>query len=230
MAEYPDRRLRQAQHLAGSPLQPLLRAGAEKRPRYDPARAKKLLAEAGYQGQPIKITTNSRFAVMNDVAVLVQAMAQQVGINITVEVVEFATQLSRYFKGDYQLMVFNYTPYLDPLFGLDRFIGDKTIQADRVWGHPQAIALLAQLAQTSSPEERQPLFDVCTPCSSRILRWWCGAPASMSRLMPRRSADTPHGPAASRASGTWRLCDDVACPAHPARLARRRALCHRPHA
>ena len=127
--------------------------------RYDPARAKKLLADAGYRGQPIRITTNSRFAVMNDVAVLVQAMAQQAGINMTVEVVEFATQLSRYFKGDYQLMVFNYTPYLDPLFGLDRFIGDKTTQADRVWGNPQAIALLAKLAETSSPDARQPLFD-----------------------------------------------------------------------
>jgi peptide/nickel transport system substrate-binding protein len=126
---------------------------------YDPALAKKLLAEAGYRGQPIKITTNSRFVVMNDVAVLLQAMAQQVGINMTVEVVEFATQLSRYFKGDYQLMVFNYTPYLDPLFGLDRFIGDKTSQTDRVWGHPQAIELLAKLAQTPSPEARQPLFD-----------------------------------------------------------------------
>jgi hypothetical protein len=88
-----------------------------------------------------------------------QAMAQQVGLNMTVEVVEFATQLNRYFKGDYQLMVFNYTPYLDPLFGLDRFIGDKTAQADRVWGNPQAIELLAKLSQTSSPEARQPLFD-----------------------------------------------------------------------
>jgi len=56
-------------------------------------------------------------------------------------------------------MVFNYTPYLDPLFGLDRFIGDKTAQADRVWGNPQAIELLAKTDQTSSPEARQPLFD-----------------------------------------------------------------------
>ncbi len=127
--------------------------------RYDPALAKKLLAEAGYRGEPIKITTNSRFAVMNDVAVLVQAMAQQAGINMTVETVEFATQLSRYFKGDYQLMVFNYTPYLDPMFTFDRFTGDKTRQADIVWGNPQAVALLAKLAETPAPEARQPIFD-----------------------------------------------------------------------
>jgi peptide/nickel transport system substrate-binding protein len=126
---------------------------------YDPARAKKLLAEAGYRGEPIKITTNSRFAVMNDVAVLVQAMAQQAGINMSVEVIEFATQLSRYFKGDYQLMVFNYTPYLDPMFGFDRFVGDKTRQADIVWGNPQAMTLLAKLADTPAPDLRQPIFD-----------------------------------------------------------------------
>ena len=96
---------------------------------------------------------------MNDTAVLVQAMAQQVGINMSVEVVEFATQLSRYLKGDYQMMVFNYTPYLDPMFGLDRFIGDKTAQADRVWGSPAAIDLLARLAEHASPQDRQPIFD-----------------------------------------------------------------------
>jgi peptide/nickel transport system substrate-binding protein len=127
--------------------------------KYDVLLARKLLAEAGYHGQPIMITTNSRFAVMNDTAVLVQAMAQQAGINMSVEVVEFATQLSRYFKGDYQMMVFNYTPYLDPMFGLDRFIGDKAVQPDRVWSDPQAIDLLARLAETSSPEARQPIFD-----------------------------------------------------------------------
>jgi peptide/nickel transport system substrate-binding protein len=72
---------------------------------FDVARAKKLLADAGYKGQPIKITTNSRFPAMNEIAVLVQALGQQVGLNISIEVVEFATQLSRYAKGDYQMMV-----------------------------------------------------------------------------------------------------------------------------
>jgi peptide/nickel transport system substrate-binding protein len=96
---------------------------------------------------------------MNDVAVPAQAMAQQAGLNLTVEVVEFATQLSRYNKGDYQLMVWNYTPYLDPVFGLDRFIGDKGAQPDRVWGNHEAIELLARLMETAAPEARQPLFD-----------------------------------------------------------------------
>ncbi|SFI04792.1 ABC transporter substrate-binding protein [Bradyrhizobium sp. cf659] len=125
----------------------------------DIARARKLLTEAGYKGEPIRITTNSRFPVMNDVAVLAQAMAQQAGLNLSVEVVEFATQLSRYNKGDYQLMVWNYTPYLDPAFGLDRFVGDKAAQPDKVWGNRDAIELLAKLMETAAPEARQPLFD-----------------------------------------------------------------------
>lgn len=120
---------------------------------------KKLLADAGYRGQPIKITTNTRFPVMNDAALLIQAMAQTAGINMSVEVVEFATQLARYFKGDYQLMVFNYTPYLDPTFVFDRFTGDRTKQADRVWGDLTAVQLLGKLAETGDPAARQPLFD-----------------------------------------------------------------------
>lgn len=126
---------------------------------HDVARAKRLLAEAGYRGQQLTILTNSRFAIMNDTAILIQAMAQQAGVNMKVEVVEFATQLDRYVKGNYQLMVWNYTPYLDPIFVFDRFIGDKAKQADRVWSNPQAIALFNKLASVPTPEDMQPVFD-----------------------------------------------------------------------
>jgi peptide/nickel transport system substrate-binding protein len=125
---------------------------------YDPALAKKLLAEAGYKGQPIKITSNARFASMHDIAIAVQAMLVAAGIKAEVETVEFGTQLERYFKGQYQLMVFNYTPYLDPMFVFDRFTGDKSKQVDRVWDSPRAVELIARLA-TAKPDEKQALYD-----------------------------------------------------------------------
>jgi peptide/nickel transport system substrate-binding protein len=126
---------------------------------FDPAAAKKLLAAAGYRGQPIKITTNTRFATMHDIAIVVQAMARAAGISMDVEVVEFATQFDRYMKGDYQVMVWNYTPYLDPMFVFDRFTGDRAKQADKVWDDPKAIELLGKLAATAAPAARQPIFD-----------------------------------------------------------------------
>ena len=125
---------------------------------YDPALARKLLAEAGYKGQTIKISTNNRFATMYDIGIAVQSMLVAVGIHAEVETLEFGTQLDRYFKGQYQLMVFNYTPYLDPMFIFDRFTGDKRQQADRVWGNPRAAELVRQLAAVR-PEDRQPLYD-----------------------------------------------------------------------
>ena len=125
---------------------------------YDPALARKLLAEAGYKGQPLKIITNSRFAAMYDIGIAVQAMLVAVGIRAEVETLEFGVQLDRYFRGQYQLMVFNYTPYLDPMFVFDRFTGDKRKQPDRVWSNPRAIELVEKLAMTK-PEDRQPIYD-----------------------------------------------------------------------
>ena len=73
-------------------------AKQKERAKADPALAKKLLAEAGYRGQPIKILTNTRYGPMFDAAVLGQAMLQQVGVNAEIEVLEWATQLDRYLK------------------------------------------------------------------------------------------------------------------------------------
>lgn len=125
---------------------------------HDLALARKLLSEAGYKGQPVKIVTNNRFATMHDIAIAVQAMLVAAGIRAEVETLEFGAQLDRYFKGQYQLMVFNYTPYLDPMFVFDRFTGDKRQQVDRVWGNPRAVELVRALA-TTPPERRQPLYD-----------------------------------------------------------------------
>ncbi|MBP0495915.1 ABC transporter substrate-binding protein [Pararoseomonas indoligenes] len=126
---------------------------------YDPARAAGLLRQGGYRGQPITITTNSQFGLMKDTAILLQAQLQAAGMNARVEVLEFGAQLQRYTRGDYQLMIWNITPYLDPVFTFDRFIGPAEGPADKVWRNPAANEALARLSALPEGEARQPAFD-----------------------------------------------------------------------
>ena len=161
----------------------------QREPAYDLEGAQALLKEAGYQGQKLTILTNSQFGSMSDTAITAQAMLQAAGINADVETVEFSTQLQRYFKGNYQLMVWNTTPYLDPTFTFDRFIGDKAKQPEKMWDDPRAIALLRDLYVASSPAERQPIFDALQRLyveQAPLVAWSARVTASAVR-------DTVHG-------------------------------------
>jgi peptide/nickel transport system substrate-binding protein len=131
----------------------------EKRLAYDPALAKKLLAEAGYRGQPVKMLTNKRYGPMFDAAVLAQAMLQQVGITAEIEVLEWATQLDRYLKGEYQMMSFSYSARLDPSLNFEMMSGPKATQPRKVWDNPEALKLLAQSMVVADRAKRQALFD-----------------------------------------------------------------------
>lgn len=126
---------------------------------YDPELAKRLLREAKYAGQPVVITTNSQFAVMKDTAILVQSMLQSVGINAQVESIEFGAQLQRYFAARYQLMIWNVTPYLDPIFSFDRFIAAPDGPKDKMWRSPEANDLLGKLFAEGDENRRQPIYD-----------------------------------------------------------------------
>lgn len=123
------------------------------------AEAKKLLAEAGYTGQPIKLLANKRYGAMYDVAVLAQAMAQAAGIKLELEVLDWATQLDRYTKGSYQAMSFSYSARLDPSLNYEVFTGPKDQQPRKVWDNPQAQEQLAESMQSADKVKRQALFD-----------------------------------------------------------------------
>ncbi|MBI0435877.1 ABC transporter substrate-binding protein [Roseomonas sp. KE0001] len=126
---------------------------------FDPARAATLLRQGGYRGQPVTITSNSQFGLMKDTAILLQAQLEAAGINAKVEILEFGAQLQKYFRGDYQLMVWNVTPYLDPVFTFDRFVGAPDASPDKVWRSAAANDLLAKLSATPEGPARQPVFD-----------------------------------------------------------------------
>lgn len=121
--------------------------------------AKKLLAEAGYKGQPIRLLTTKHYQYLYDMAVLVQAMAEEAGIKIDLEVLDWATLLDRYLKGDYQAAAFSYSARLDPSLSFDMVSGDKAKQPRKVWDNPAALALLQQSTAVADKAQRQALID-----------------------------------------------------------------------
>lgn len=128
-------------------------------PKRDIAQAKRLLAEAGYKGQTIKVLATKRYASVFNIAMLTQGMAQEAGIKMEVEVLEWATLLDRYNKGDYQAMGFTYSARLDPSLSYEMIAGDKDKQPRKVWDDPEALTLIQKSMATTDRAQRQAIFD-----------------------------------------------------------------------
>ncbi|PTM40084.1 ABC transporter substrate-binding protein [Bosea sp. 124] len=128
--------------------------------KYDPTRAKKLLTEAGYKGEKIVILANKRPRVPSfPAAVVVQAMLQAAGINAEIEVLDWATQLDRYNKGNYQMQSFSFSARFDPALAFEQFAGPKDKQPRKVWDSPQAQEKIDRLMSLPDRAERQKLVD-----------------------------------------------------------------------
>lgn len=128
-------------------------------PARDVEKAKALLAEAGYKGEPIKWMTTESIPALYNAAVLSQAMAQEAGINIQLETYDWATMLDRYNKGNFTAMSFSYSARLDPFLSFDMVSGNKDEKPNKVWDNAQAREILAESARVSDPAERQKYFD-----------------------------------------------------------------------
>lgn len=126
---------------------------------YDPAAAKKLIAEAGYKGEKIVMLANKRYPQSFNTAVVAQQMLQAVGLNVDIEVLEWATQLDRYSKGNYQIQAFPYSGRMDPSLSFESMTGPKDKQPRKLWDDPQVQALLDKSTVVADRAERQAIFD-----------------------------------------------------------------------
>ncbi|GAC1347660.1 MAG: ABC transporter substrate-binding protein [Acetobacteraceae bacterium] len=66
----------------------------------DPAKAKRLLTDAGYKGQPIVLLTNKDYSSMYNAALVVQEQLKAVGINAELKVVDWPTSAQMSQKAD----------------------------------------------------------------------------------------------------------------------------------
>lgn len=127
--------------------------------KYDPDLARKLLKEAGYDGRVIKLQANQRLAYLYDTAILLQAMLKEVGFNVELEILEWATQLDRFNKGNFQLQSFRFSARLEPSLNYRTFTGSKDKDASNQWDDPEAVALLGSASAEVEPSRRQEIFD-----------------------------------------------------------------------
>jgi peptide/nickel transport system substrate-binding protein len=127
--------------------------------KYDLAAAKKLVAESGYKGEKIVMLANKRYPQSFDAAVIAQQMLKNIGLNIEIEVLEWATQLDRYSKGNYQMQAFPYSGRLDPALSFESITGPKDKQPRKLWDNPEVQALLDKSMVVSDKAQRQAIFD-----------------------------------------------------------------------
>ncbi len=126
---------------------------------YDPAAARKRLAEAGYKGEKIVMLANKRYPESFDAAVVAQQMLKAVGLNVEIEVLEWATQLDRYTKGNYQMQAFPYSGRMDPALSYESMTGPKDKQPRKLWDNPEVQALLDKSMVVNDRAGRQAIFD-----------------------------------------------------------------------
>ena len=134
-------------------------AAHERRVAYDPARARRLLDEAGYDGRVLRLQANRKNAFMFDAAIAVQAMLLDVGVEVELEVLDWATQLANYYNGEFQLMSFGYSGRTHPVLNYAMFLGDKAANPAYQWADAEALRLLAGAAGRSDDVDKQRYFD-----------------------------------------------------------------------
>lgn len=115
----------------GSNLSPVLakyyQEGLENKYATDIAKAKSLLAEAGYpNGFETTLSVPSNYQFHVDTAQVFAQQLEQIGIKVKIEPVEWAVWLDRIYKGrDYDLTIIGLDGKLDPYSILNKYLSDS---------------------------------------------------------------------------------------------------------
>lgn len=122
---------------------------------YNPALARKLLAEAGYEGEEITLhASTDPYPEMLENAVLINNMLRAVGINATLEPMSWDTQLNaKYRKGAFQLSSFGYGGRDYPTFVYGKFLGPKSAKPIMQWENPEMEALVDETLELGTVKE-----------------------------------------------------------------------------
>lgn len=132
-------------------------AGSELYNQKNPQKAKQLLKEAGYKGEPLVMVTNTDYDYMYKAALVVLQQLKKVGFNIKLEVYDWPGALAvRKDLSKWDLFFSGHSTRFDPSANDFYFLSKTTFFA---YNNPKMEALLAKAAATTNTEERFKIYD-----------------------------------------------------------------------
>lgn len=128
---------------------------------FDPALARKLLAEAGYDGRSIELQANrDGYPEMYRIGVLVRSMLAAVGMDVVIRDMPWQEQLdTHYQQGTFQLQGFGQGGRNHPILAYGKFIGPKAEKARFQWDDAEAFGMLERAQRAPDEASLQAILD-----------------------------------------------------------------------
>jgi peptide/nickel transport system substrate-binding protein len=129
----------------------------------DPARAKTLLAQAGYDGKPVALVYDAARPQLRAGAQIVRDNLRQIGMDVDLQPLERAVQIDRVFaKHDFDLTLQSFFSAGDPAIGYHRMYltqtGNKAFTNATGYSNPEVDRLLGEAGTAPDRDERAKLY------------------------------------------------------------------------
>ena len=129
----------------------------------DPARAKRHLIEAGYQGEPVVLLTNTDYPSMYNAALVVQQQLQAIGVNAQMRVVDWPTSVQmaqNTAEGwNFHFSAWGTQPALGPLATMQFLVmPNATYKPGGGQDDPDLLAAWNDMNELPTPDARQDAF------------------------------------------------------------------------
>lgn len=129
---------------------------------FDPEQAQQLLADAGAEGlqMSLRASPTRPGAHAEAVAIQVQSMLQQIGVQTEIDLIAGAAEFSdAFFAGEYEAILYNEPPAIgDPFYSLNLYNTTASFQNTFGFANDRYDEVAAEIQQTEPGEERQALM------------------------------------------------------------------------